>query len=258
MKHLPFILIILLSLCAFGCESKKHGENIMHKENTSFFGDSVLIIMVSDHPQGYSITVLKNNDLCLWRFQRGDSINRYLALHQLPLGVESSISDSIGIFSRGFEIPTLDTLSEDLYYNPFFFMDVNFDGEAEFVVAHQGYNRTYYTCFDLVNGNRHEPSIGILSPMDEEPYNNIVGGMCGRTEFDYQNQIIHIFENMGCTASIETWAKPIKTEYDIATKVRIYKRIEKEYHADGSEHITEYGLVNGSLEEISHKVELKK
>lgn len=76
-------------------------------------------------------------------------------------------------------------------------MDVNFDGEAELVVAHQGYNRIYYACFDLVNGNQHEPSIGILSPMDEEPYNNIVGGMCGRTEFDYQ---IRLF------ISLKIWA----------------------------------------------------
>lgn len=254
MKHLPIIIISLLFLCAFGCGSR-HDENIKLKENTNFLGDSVLTIMASDHPQGYSITVLKNNDLCLWRFQRGDSINRYLALHRLPLSIEYSILDSIGIISRSLDIPTLDTLSEDLYDKPYFFMDVNFDGEAEFVVAHQGYNRIYYACFDLVNGNRHESCIGFLSPMDEEPYNNIVGGMCGRTEFDYKNQIIYIFEKMGWSDWVETWAKPIKTEYDMASRVRIYKRVKKSYHPDGSEQTTEYGLVNGVLEEISHKLE---
>lgn len=235
-------------LCAFGCE-KNQDKIHFHHESSSLLGDSVVTIHLSNHPHGYSISILKNKDLCLWHFKRGDSISRYLALHGMPYDVESSILDSIGTFTRYFDIPTLDTLSQD-----FFFMDVNFDNEVEFVVAHEGWNRIYYACFDLVNGNRHESCVGFLSPMDEEPYNNIVGGMCGKTKFDYKNQIIFISERMGCCRDIETWAKPIKMYYETTPCVRIFKKIEREYTADGT-YTTEYGLVNDTLKVVSHKIE---
>ena len=58
-----------------------------------------------------------------------------------------------------------------------FFMDVNFDGEEDFIVAHKGYNRTYYACFDLVNGNSSGSCPGLLESNNEPPYNNIVSGI---------------------------------------------------------------------------------
>lgn len=239
--------------CAFGCGSKQD-RMLLPKENTSFFGDSVLTILSSDRPNGYSISILKNKDLCLWHFQRGDTINRYLALPYVPFHIEEDFLDTTGVFTCDFELPILNKLSENTYYgNPYFFMDVNFDGEAEFIVAYEGFNRIYYACFDLVNGNRYDSWAGFLSPMDEKPYDNIVGGWCGETKFDYKNQIIHITEDMGSRDTVETWAKPMKSDYyEDKPKVRVFKKIEKNYFLDGSQHITEYGLVNDTLKEISY------
>lgn len=251
MKRLPFFLISLILLCAFGCSRKQ--DRVSQNENASFFGDSVLTILSSDRPNEYSISILKNKDLCLWRFQRGDSIDRYLALDRLPYKLEAKFCDSIGVVSWEFDIQTTDSLNGDC-----FFMDVNFDGEAEFVMAQEGFNRTYYNCFDLVNGKGYDPSTGLLWPMDESPYNNIVGGMCGETTFDYKNQTIYIFENMGWRDYTETWARPMESEYEAKLKVRIFKKTETVFDNEGFEYATEYGLVNDTLKEVSHRKRLAK
>ena len=161
--------------------------------------------------------------------------------------------DSIGVYTRNIDIPTSDTLLEDFYFvGPYFFMDVNFDGEAEFIVVTYGYNRLYYVCFDLLNGNENEPCIGFLSPMKEAPYNNLVGGLCGKTVFDYQKQLIYIFEDMGAYDYVETWAKPIKLRDEEKPSVRVFKEVKKEFSVEGYEYTTEYALVNDTLKEISH------
>lgn len=251
MKRLPFSLISLILLCTFGCGSKNN-KAVLQNENTTFLGDSVLTVILSNKPNGYSISILMNKDLCLWHFQRGDTIDRYLALLGLPRALEDSLRDSIGIVTRELPIATLDSLNGD-----FFFMDVNFDGEEDFVVTLPGYNRVYYTCFDLVNGSRHEPCIGFLLPMSEGPYCNLVGGMYmyGKTEFDFENKIIHVSEWTGAASHVEFWAKPILSEYETKSGIKIFKKMRKEYSADGCE-TTEYQLVNDTLREVSRKKEV--
>lgn len=114
-------------------------------------------------------------------------------------------------------------------------MDVNFDGEDELVIEHPGYNRRYFACFDLVHG---EPDIapGILTSIDEAPYNNIVASEngCTFTEFDFNKKSIHIFEQLGCCASVETWC-----EYESANewwkpKVVVVKKIRRETNSEGT------------------------
>lgn len=88
-------------------------------------------------------------------------------------------------------------------------MDVNFDGEEELIVEHEGYNRHYYACFDIVNGKTNGTP-GILPAMDEPPFDNIVtatGTAAINTEFDFKEKTIHIYEQMGCSTYIETWCK---------------------------------------------------
>ena len=258
MKYLPFFLIFLTSLCFLGCKNR-YSRTILQNENTSFFGDSVLTIISNNRPNGYSITILKNKDLCIWHFQRGDSINRYLALDDIPYFRGDYVGDSIGVYTRNIDIPTSDTLIDngDFYVvGPYFFMDVNFDGEAEFILSTLGHKRIYYVCFDLLNGNENDPCIGFLSPMNDEPYNNIVGGLCGKTVFDYQKQLIYIYEDMGAFDYVETWAKPIKFRYEQKPSVRVFKRIKKEFFVEGYEHTTEYRLVNDTLKEVSNITKL--
>lgn len=251
MKRLPIVTISLILLGVLGCE-RRHDAVSQHVENTNFFGDSVVTVLSSNQPHGYSISIIKNNDLCLWHFQRGDSISRYLALNYYPHDLDFSIQDSIGTFIRNFDIPTCDTLSDDPNFQKVFFMDVNFDGEVEFIFPYQGYNRIYYACYDISHGD-DTYTHGMLQPMDEPPYDNIVSG--GRyidvhTEFDYDKKTIHIFEQIGCGSSVESWCEMVRDfEYD-TPKVRIVRKEKVEY-VNGYEYRTNYKRIDGDLKEIS-------
>lgn len=72
MKYLPFILIFLISVRFLGCENS-HSGTILQNEHTTFLGDSVLTIISNNHLNEYYISILKNKDLGIWYFQRGDS-----------------------------------------------------------------------------------------------------------------------------------------------------------------------------------------
>ncbi len=162
-----------------------------------FMGDASLMVTSTNSPNGYSITVLKNGDVGIWHFQRGDSVNCYLALNQLPADLERELSDKSGSFNERFDIPVTKELAGDM-----FFMDINFDGEEEFIVSRMGYNRTYYACYDLVDGET-DFYTGLLNPMLEPPYDQLIGGDCGTTTFDYEKKTIHISESIGSSCHID-------------------------------------------------------
>lgn len=186
---------------------------------------------------------------------RGDSINQYIALHEIPMSMcMESISDltsgdkpsTIGTYIREINIP----IEEYLLGVGLFFMDVNFDGEEDLVIEHPGYNRTYYACFDIVHGIA-TIAPGFLQPMNNEPYNNIVSGYDNYTEFDSDNKTIHIFKQMGCCSHVETWCEMVKDWDYEKPKLQIVKREEVDYTVDGYMITTISKRVDGELQQIS-------
>ena len=238
-----------------------HEEIASEKESTNFWGHSTTFIF-KNLQNGYKVSVFyketekgiydmfRNDDICIWHFQRGDSIDRYLAGSVLPRSLFSENHTPLDTLTV--DIPIVKQLDMDADNGDVCFMDVNFDGQEEFVIAHYGYNRMYYACFDLVNGNKHNVYPGFLAPIYGEVYGNLVGGMDGKTEFDHKNKIIHITEQMGCCETVETWAKPIKNSYGTSSEIRIFKKIDREW-LGGEERITTYKLVNDTLKQVSHE-----
>lgn len=226
----------------------------------SFFGDSTAVLVANTLQNGYKISIIHNKQLDLIHFQRGDSISRYCAIHKLPFELVQYEEDSIGIFQVDLNIPIikLDTLGGSKDVPDMFFMDVNFDGEEDFVVSHEGYNRTYYACFDLVNGNRYGSCPGLLESNNEPPYNNIVSGIYEQpsyTVFDRQKKEIYIYETMGCCSYYETWAKYFEGDnYGNEPTIKVVKQEEHEWWADGTEHVEIYKLINDSLKLVENKV----
>ena len=217
-------------------------DRTVNNRISEFFGDNNAVTHLASHPNGYDISILKTDDLCLWRLQRGDSIDRYLAL--LPLTGEKV--DEVT------EIPTKIELTGE--FGESFFMDVNFDGEPDFIVPYIGYDHTLFACYDLVNGNRYEPCIGFLSPMNEEPFVNFVDGRGAKTEFDYENKSIHICSQLGCCTILEIWANQVDTIRRRPYPIKITKRIETHYYIDTME-VATYELKGDSLLETSRKIE---
>lgn len=194
-------------------------------------------------------------------FERGDSINEYCAIHQLPFDLRPYEEDSVGIFHVDIHFPViqLDTIGGSKEAPEMFFMDVNFDNEEEFVVAHEGYNRTYYACFDLVKDNRNGSCPGLLESNNEPPFNNIVSGLGvlqpAYTVFDRKKKDIYIYETMGCCSYYETWAKYFEGDnFGTEAKIKVVKQEEHEWWADGKEHIATYKLVNDSLKLAEQKI----
>ncbi len=265
----------MICLVAESCRDKDNKEDKDNKDNKecetltndisttpgapTFFGDSTLTIISSNKPNGYSVKFFQTKDLTLINLSRGDSINQYVALHEIPMSVYiGSFPDltfgneplAIGTYVREVNIP----IEEDLGIG-LFFMDVNFDGEHELVIEHPGYNRTYFACFDIANDIANvTPSI--LQPMNDKPFNNIVSGSDDiYTEFDYEKKTIHIFEQMGCCSHVETWCEMVKDwDYD-KPKLQVVKQEEVDYTADGYVITTVSKRVDGELKQISSKRE---
>lgn len=262
-----FLLIISIALAFESCNRHRNDDDcetitpdVSNEQNApTFFGDSTLTIISSNRPNGYLVKFFQTKDLTLINLSRGDSINQYVALHEIPRSVwmescyDLTFGDepmAIGTYIREINIPVEKELGMGL-----FFMDVNFDGEEELVIEHPGYNRTYYACFDIVNGSANVTP-GILQPMDEKPFNNIVSGSEDiYTEFDYEKKTIHIFEQMGCCSHVETWCEMVKDwEYD-TPKIQVVRQEEVDYTADGYMVTTKSKRVDGELKEVSQKRE---
>lgn len=259
-SRMMFVLFLITGMvcCAPKEEGGHHmGDGSIDKKTVAieFFGDTTLTIISANRPNGYLVKIFQTKDLTLFNLSRGDSINQYIALHEIPLSVSMGelsdltnrdCPDSIGTYIREINIP----VEKELGYG-LFFMDVNFDGQEELVIEHSGYNRTYYACFDLVNGSANITP-GILQPMNEEPFNNIVsGGDDIYTEFDYDKKTIHIFEQMGCCSHVETWCEMVR-DYELdVPKIQVVRREEVDYTADGHIVTTNYKRVDGELKEVS-------
>lgn len=263
MKLLNIIgAMIVCMLMIAGCNQREnsHGNgklpNISMSEK-SFFGDSTLVIKSSNMPNGYRVSIISNKNLILYHFERGDSISQYLTLHIFPYEAWR-YEDSVGVYSLEIDIPVhkLDTITANC--PDLFFMDMNFDGEEELVVKHQGYNRVYYACFNLVKGNRKSSCPWLLECDNEPPYHNIVGGddrtPC-YTCFDYKKKGIYIYETMGCCAHQETWAKYFEgDDFGNEAKVKVVKEKYYDLWADGTEHIKTYKMVDDSLKLVDNKI----
>lgn len=255
-----FICGLLINLMLIGCtyEESKNFFDTAECEKT-FFGDSTAVFILNEPQNGYNISLIRNKQLTLMHFERGDSISRYCAIHELPFELWRYEEDSIGVFNVEVEFPVicLDTLGGSRNTPTMFFMDVNFDGEEEFVILHNGYNRYYYACFDLVNGNWNGSCPGILEPMNEPPFNNIVSGIVVQpsyTVFDRKKKEIYIYETMGCCSLSKTWAKFVKDEFGFDKGIKVVRKEDREWWADGTEHTKIYKLQNDSLKLVEEKV----
>ena len=231
-------------------------ENLSGKPNApTFFGDSTLTIVSSNRPNGYLVKFFQTPELTLLHLSRGN-INRYIALHEIPWYTSTPTFADLqyldkplcfGTYIREIEIPVVKELDMGL-----FFMDVNFDGEEELVIEYNRYNRYYYACFDLVHGSK-TITPGIMQPMEEEPFNNIVAGKDNTyTEFDYDNKTIHIYEQMGCCSHVETWCAMIKDGAYNTPKIRIVRKEDVDYTDDGYKLTKIYERVDGELKEVSN------
>lgn len=268
-------LIAMAFLNLTGCNSvskpndERQRDIAVEKEIANFWGHGTRTFISDNLPNGYKVSVFykEKNNLCIWHFQRGDSIDRYIAGHRLPLSLSFKCNAALydenldkhyepldTTLTLTIDIPIVKQLDMDAADGDICFMDVDFDGQEEFIIAHPGYNRTYYACFDLVNGDdSNSVCPGFLTSMDGEVYGNLVGGLCGKTEFDHKKKIIHVTEQMGCCEIVEAWAKPIKDVVDNSIEIRIFKKV-REYWVNGEEHIITYQLVNDSLKQISHEI----
>lgn len=269
-------LIAMAFLNLTGCNraSKSNDERqidiTLERESTNFWGHGTRTFISNNLPNGYKVSVFykEEDNLCIWHFQRGDSIDRYIAGHRLPLSLSFKCNAALydenldkhyepldTTLTLTIDIPIVKQLDMDAADGDICFMDVDFDGQEEFIIAHLGYNRTYYACFDLVNGDDSNSVYpGFLTSMDGEVYDNLVGGLCGKTEFDHKKKIIHVTEQIGCCEKVEVWAKPIKDVVDNSIEIRIFKKVENEYWMNGEDHIITYQLVNDSLKQVSHEI----
>lgn len=246
-----FVLIVLWGGCNKEVQQSQIEKGAIPTRINAFWGDSSAVFVAKELQNGYRISILNNRELFIFHFERGDSISRYFSVHELPFECRL-YEDSIGVFPVDIKFPVckLDTL--DGKCPPMFFMDVNFDGEEEFVVAHQGYNREYYACFDLVKGNRNGSCPGLLESINEPPYNNLVGDGYGPnyTAFDYMNKEIFIHESFGCCSYQETWAKYHNgDEFGYGSGVKVEKSVLYEFYG-GNKVIKTYKMVDDTLKMV--------
>lgn len=265
MKSLLHLIICMgMASGIFSCkENRLANSDSDFVQETSFFGDSTLTIVSSNKSNGYTIKIFQSKDLTLMNLSGGDSINQYVPLYRIPTSLiydsdikdlirDDSVGNKIGTYVREINIP----VERKKLGRGVFFMDVNFDGEEELLIECSGHNRTYFDCFDIVNGI---PSVapGILRPMDEEPYNNIVSSnnsmdtVSIHTKFDFKEKTIHIKEYMGCCSYYETWCKLIADDEWDFPSVKVVRKEYVERDSDGNGNVIEkkkiYVRENGEL-----------
>ena len=244
----------------------------LSKSDIAFLGNSDALFLFKEEQNGYRVSIFHNKQqqLDIIHFERGDSISRYCAIPQLPSALRGHY-DSIGVYNVDIEIPVclFDTLGSDAFEKylygdgkespeipEMFFMDVNFDGEEEFVIKLKEHKVFSYDCFDLVKGNRKSVRPGILKPISEPPYDNIVSGSAepAYTVFDHKKKEIYIMLTSGCCSYYETWAKFFEGDmYGNEDKVKVIKKVDHKF--SDKIYTTTYELQNGTLKMVSEKVE---
>ena len=256
------VVISIMTMTLAGCHRDTKGDcsNDLSNIEATFWGDSTTVLIANKLQNGYKVSIINNQELCLFHLERGDSISQYFAVHQLPFPLRYYVEDSIGVFHVDVNFPVLklDTIGGRQEIPDMFFMDVNFDGEEEFIVRHEGYNRSYYACFDLVKGNYKGACPGLLESIQDEPYNNIVSGIVEQpayTVFDYKKKEIYIYESIGCCCVVETWAKWFEGDiYGTEAQVKVIKKVDSEWwYADGIKHIDTYLLQNDTLKLVKRE-----
>ena len=249
-------VITIMTMTLAGChrETKRDCSSDLSNVEATFWGDSTTVLIANQLQNGYKVSIINNQELCLFHFERGDSISQYFAVHRLPRDLRHYEEDSIGVFHVDVDFPVLklDTIGGCQEIPDMFFMDVNFDDEEEFVVRYEGYNRFYYACFDLVNGNYKGACPGLLESIQDEPYNNLVSGIEEQqayTVFDRQKKEMYIYESIGCCRNVETWAKWFEGDiYGTKAQVKVIKKVESDWlYGDGTQHIDTYLLQNDTL-----------
>ena len=258
MKKIITVLWILITFALVGCLHDNGSKAIkegVSKTDAYFFGDSSVVLTANDIQNGYQVSFINNKQIVLVHFERGDSISRYCALDRLPECLRN-YEDSMGVFSVDINIPVVkvDTLGgKNTPVSDIFFMDVNFDGEEEFLLGQEGNGWVGYTCYDLAKGTG-----SILNPMQEEPYNSISYGIApcqaGYTVFDYQNKEIFIQHSIGASTFHNIWAKYFEGDsFGNAGKVKVVKIEEHEWKGDGLMHVKTFKLVNDTLKLVEEK-----
>lgn len=222
-------------------------------EYPQFWGDSSLTIISSNRPNGYLVKIFKNNDILLLNLSRKNGINVYIPLEKIPMSIHMQKSlndifagDSIGTYIRDIDIPVEESLGSG-----WFFMDGNFDGKEELVIEHPGYNRRYFSFFDLEKGDSHTMP-GLLLSINHPPFNNIVSGVDSYTNFDRKKKTIYIFEQSGCCDHTEIWAEMTK-DYDYEEPhLEVVKRKEIEGWPN-MEITTIFRRIDGELKEVEKR-----
>lgn len=213
MKKLPILFLILTFI---GCtkQSNQSSEDLesinqlkggMDSEDfldySQFWGDSTIIIISSNRPNDYMFKIFQSQGLSLLNLSRGDSINVYIPISNIPLTqIQDFKEEGPGTYIRDFDVPVASKLGRG-----WFFMDGDFDGNEEFVIEYPGYNRRYFAFFDLENGDSRTMP-GFLMANNHPPFNNIVEGENSYTIFDPKQKTIYIDEYSG-NGYYHVWAE---------------------------------------------------
>ena len=157
-----FTIFSLVYLSVLGCQhGTSNDSNGIPEELKAFWGDSTAVIVAKNPQNGYRISIINNKDLTLAHFERGDSISVYCSLDWLPLCARD-YENKTGVFDVDIDIPVVrvDTLGgRKTPKSDVFFMDVNFDGQEEFVQGYEANGWVGYNCYDIVNGGSGNSSV---------------------------------------------------------------------------------------------------
>ncbi len=172
-------------------------------------------------------------------------------------------ADKPGTHSAKFDFPVMkvDSLSKG---SQFMFMDVNFDGEEEFLVKYIGAYNDWYVCYDITGGNNSD-----LGPIQEEPFDYLPAGCAdgGRNEtvFDFKNESFTKETHWGVSYYYSVTAKKIKdpksihyNEIVVVREVVTDKVSEFESgEVDNSIYTIEKEMINDSMKVVKeHTVHL--
>ncbi len=247
-KQLYIVILVLLSMV--DCSKSNCGvRSEIGQVEKSFFGDSCLVVFASNKPNGYDVSVVKGGGLCLWHFQRGDSINVYINTYDsCPEDIDTLGS---GTYTREIEMPTTnDFLWDGIGRTLLFFRDVNFDGEEELVVGPYGSYRgdSFYNFYDLAHS---VGGVRFIESLDDEIYQYMAEGPYWKTEFDYENKTIHISEGYNGDYT-ELWGKVVKDKYGNESLKAVRKECtEFLLDIDGSVVTDTYKLIDDNLKLVS-------
>lgn len=269
MRVLPLVAMLAVIITCASCRNIVDNPNVTDAESEissrdisgkpgapKFFGDTTLTIVSANRPNGYLAKLYLTKDLTLLNLSRGDSINQYIDLRELPLSLcytpISELLDSDGkpavrgTYKYEIDIPVVDSI--DKAVKSIVFMDVDFDGEEELVMSSEGYNRHYFKCYDLTGENHGR----LLQPMDE-PFNKFVFSDYDDTYtvFDSKTKTIHIRERIGASCCYDTWCAFTKDSECDQPELSVVRKERVETSADGVVTTTVWERVEGELKQVS-------